>query len=237
MVCDALDYYAFKRKPEIRENCVRVYYDEGHHIDMPVYRTENPDTKGTLFEIASTDWKKSNPEAVKKWFQNQLKAKHSSRESEGNHLLRRLLRLLKNFSISRPSWNMPSGFILTVLTNEQYFDYDDRDDRAFFKLIKAIKSRLDVSLVVWHPVLPETITKTETDANMKELRERLEWAITELKITETTDSKKEALKAWRKIFNTDYFDSDIEGYIVDSFVVSTNTPTEPVHKAGGGRFG
>ncbi len=238
MVCDALYDEAFKTKPEVRENCVRVYYNEGHHVDVPVYRMENPDSKSTLYEIASGDWKKSNPEAVTEWFQKQLKAKHSSQEKEGQHQMRRMIRLLKKFCISRASWNMPSGFILTVLTDERYWTFDERDDRAFYSLIKAIKSRLDGSLVVQHPVLSETLTKTTEDACMKELRERLAWAINELKVLETTDSKKQALKAWRKVFDTDYFDDLIEeNSSKNSLVIANEEPTAPVQKAGGGRFG
>ena len=240
MVCDALERNSdsFKKKPEVRENCVRVFYKEGHHVDVPVYRMENPDADGTLYEIASADWKKSNPEAVTDWFQNQLKSKHSSQETPGEHQMRRMVRLLKKFATSRPSWNMPSGFILTVLTNARYYSYNERDDQAFYDLLKSIKARLDGSLVVQHPVLSEPITKTNEDACMKELKERLEWAISELDITQTTDSKRKALKAWRRVFDTDYFDDQIdESSAKCSLVVANEQPTAPVQKAGGGRFG
>jgi hypothetical protein len=238
MVCEALYDDAFKREPEVRPNCVRVYYNEGHHVDVPVYRMENPDSDSTLYELASADWKKSNPEAVTKWFQKQLDAKHSSKEKDGHHQMRRLIRLLKNFSISRDSWNMPSGFILTVLTDEKYSTYDERDDRAFYDLLKALKSRLDYDLVVRHPVLAETLTETSDDAYMRELRERIEWALAELKVLETTDSKAKSLKAWKKVFNTDYFDDAIEDNTSKaSLVVANEEPTAPVLIAGGGRFG
>ncbi|WP_425500534.1 nucleotidyltransferase domain-containing protein [Pedosphaera parvula] len=96
MVCEALYDDAFNRVPEVRTNRVRVYYNEGHHVDVPVYRMENPDSESTLYELASSDWKESNPEAVTKWFQKQLEAKHLSEEKDGHHQMRRLLRLLKN---------------------------------------------------------------------------------------------------------------------------------------------
>jgi hypothetical protein len=44
MVCDAVQDGRFKKAPEVRQNCVRVYYDEGHHVDMPIYR-ESQDQK------------------------------------------------------------------------------------------------------------------------------------------------------------------------------------------------
>ena len=56
---------------------------------------------------------------------------------------------------------MPSGFVLTVLTDEKYWTFDERDDRAFYNLLKALKSRLDYNLVVRHPVLSENLTETK----------------------------------------------------------------------------
>ena len=38
MVCNALNDGSFKTPPEVRLNCVRVYYDAGYHVDIPVYR-------------------------------------------------------------------------------------------------------------------------------------------------------------------------------------------------------
>ena len=37
MVRDALDDGCFKQAPEIHTNCVRVFYNDGHTHDMPVY--------------------------------------------------------------------------------------------------------------------------------------------------------------------------------------------------------
>jgi hypothetical protein len=38
MVRDAVDDGKFKTPPEVRSNCVRVYYEKGYHVDLPVYR-------------------------------------------------------------------------------------------------------------------------------------------------------------------------------------------------------
>ena len=37
-VCDALQDQRFTKQPRVLRNCVRVYYNEGYHVDMPVYR-------------------------------------------------------------------------------------------------------------------------------------------------------------------------------------------------------
>lgn len=38
MVRDAVDDGKFKKPPEVRSNCVRVFYEKGYHVDLPVYR-------------------------------------------------------------------------------------------------------------------------------------------------------------------------------------------------------
>jgi hypothetical protein len=49
----------FKQAPESLKNCVRVYYDAGFHVDVPVYRTFEKDGK-EVYELASSDWKASD---------------------------------------------------------------------------------------------------------------------------------------------------------------------------------
>lgn len=237
MVCAALQDKAFKKKPEVRENCVRVYYNEGHHVDIPVYRIVDPDAKDTVYELASADWKQSNPEGVTKWFEECVK-RHNGQDDDSSQL-RRMVRYLKAFAISRPSWNMPSGFILTVLANELYRS-TAKDDEALYNLFAALKVRLAASLVVRHPVLPENITKTAQDPNMVEFREKVSWALDQLKVLlNASCSEKEALKAWATVFNTDFFQGVLDKQANNRapYTITGSTPTRPVEKQGGGRFG
>ena len=48
MLCEAMQDDKFKKQPKVLKNCVRVYYEEGHHVDMPVYRTYEDDTEWVL---------------------------------------------------------------------------------------------------------------------------------------------------------------------------------------------
>ncbi len=77
MVRKALHDDSFKRPPETLKNCVRVYYDAGYHVDVPVYRRvveENwAGQEEERFEIAGTDWKRSDPQAVTGWFLSENK--------------------------------------------------------------------------------------------------------------------------------------------------------------------
>jgi hypothetical protein len=235
MVCEALQDEKFDKSPEVRDHCVRVFYKEGHHIDVPVYRTTED---GSDYEIAGPEWRPSNPEGVTKWFETRLELTKSS--DDDGYQMRRLVRLLKAFGRSRPDWRVPTGFIITVLTDEAYSKYSQREDEAFHDIIKAIHARLESDLTVNHPVVDETLTKTANDPEMVEFRDRLAWAIQRLQITLDSEcTKKAALEAWADVFNTTHFDQFIGEKSASAlpFSITSSTPTKPVDKRGGGRFG
>lgn len=240
MVCKALEDDSFSKKPEVLKNCVRVYYAEGHHVDVPVYR-ESGAEGAEICEIASSDWRKSDPADINEWFEDQVALKKSSNDDDDTQL-RRLVRLLKRYTNSRESWNLPNGFILTVLTNEAHLSFEAREDRAFYNLLVSTRNRLRFNLVVRNPVQDEILTKDDPDPKMVALKEKLDEAITTLQVLfDPKVTRKEALKAWAKVFNTDYFDSEInadeEESARASVVMGSSTPSLAVHKDGGGRFG
>lgn len=239
MICDALKDDRFSQQPEVLKNCVRVYYNEGHHVDVPVHR-ESGAAGSELCEIASSIWRESDPAEINDWFDGQIANKKSESDDDDTQL-RRMVRLLKRYTGSRDSWNLPNGFILTVLADEAQRLFDPRVDRAFYNLIVAIRNRLQSNLVVRNPTQDEILTKEDPDPKMVDLKEKLGDAITTLQVLfDSKITRKEVLKAWAKVFNTDYFDAEInedEESARASVVVGSSTPTAAVHKAGGGRFG
>jgi hypothetical protein len=211
MVCEALnEKQDFKTPPEVRTNCVRVYYADGFTIDMPVYR-EVVRNGETVYELAATEWKESDPEAVTEWFGDATKK--SPDETNGRQL-RRMVRLLKAWSKSRASWSLPSGFVLSILTDEKYTrgGWKDRDDHALYYLVCDIHARLQVNRTVIRPVKPyDSVTKTDDDADMRSLRDKLSDAKTTLAPLGAADaSELEALEALKNFFCTAYFDKAIE---------------------------
>lgn len=239
MVRDALDDERFNKKPEVRNNCVRIYYNQGHHVDVPVYRHFKDMLDNDCIELASTDWKESNPEAVSEWFNNAVINK-SPDETNGRQM-RRIVCLLKAFARSRDSWNMPSGLILSVLADESYSAYEERDDEALHECMRRIYSRLCGTLEVRHPVVAnEMLTKGMEDPKMKELRDRLKDALDELEILFDKDcTRQDVMKAWKKVFNHNFFDEETkdEGKAIAAGLTTTGAaPTSPVRKEGGGRF-
>ncbi|QOJ33824.1 MAG: hypothetical protein HRU82_02165 [Nitrospira sp.] len=240
VVCQAVQDSRFKKEPEVRTNCVRVYYEEGHNVDIPVYRQMISILGATYLELASVEWRQSNPKAVTEWFDAQVQT-HSPDEEGKKQQLRRQVRLLKAFAKSRESWNMPSGFILSVLASEKYHALAGREDVSFYETIRGIHARLEWDLTVRHPVVDEALTKTAEDASMVELRTQLKQALEWLAILHDRDcTKKAALQAWGKVFNTNFFNKflDDEGKTQGPTILTTsgNQPQFPVKREGGERY-
>jgi hypothetical protein len=202
MVCDALDDGSFDRAPEVRANCVRIFYKKGYHVDMPVYRRVTTDSD-TFYELAaSSGWKRSDARDVTAWFD-------TARNNSGDGpRLRHIVRDIKKFSKSRSSWRgrILSGFGITALVVEKCALHS-REDETLYYTMKAIRDRLNWDLEVKHPVTPnETITSGPDDAKAKMLRDKLTDALNWLDPLFDDDcTRNEALDCWDKVFNTTFF--------------------------------
>ena len=216
MVRDALDDGSFKKGPEVRSNCVRAYYAAGYHVDLPAYRRVTvTDSWGNVtyhHELASSEWKRSDARDVTDWFDRENI--RQSPDTTNGRQLRRIVRQLKKYARSRPSWSgqILSGFGITALVVECYRANLSREDTALYDTMSAILNRLKWNLAVKHPVTAnETITKGNDDARAKFLRDRLTEAINALDpLFDPNCSHKKALKCWDKIFSTSFFsDRDV----------------------------
>lgn len=211
MVRDALDDGSFKTPPEVRPNCVRAYYAAGYHVDLPVYRrvtvTDAWGAEKYHYELAGTEWKRSDARDVTAWFDRENTAQ--SPDTENGRQLRRIVRQIKKYARSRPSWSgsILSGFGITVLVVEQYRSSHSREDMALYETMKAIRDRLNWNLAVKHPVTPnETITKGDSDPRAKFLLDRLTEALSALAPLFDADcTRKKALTCWDKVFATSFF--------------------------------
>jgi len=255
MVRDAVDDGSFSTPPEVLKNCVRIFYAAGYHIDMPVYRRRiESDFFGKdeeIFELASSDWKRSDARLVTDWFDGENQ-KQSPDDTNGRQL-RRITRLIKKFSQSRSSWEdkIASGFVITKLVTECYKADVDREDIALRNTMIAIRDRLNASLSVKHPTTPdETISKSNDDPRVRFLREKLEEALADLAVLDKLEcSRKDALKAWDKVFAADFFtkrETSEAKAITGAPAIMTSGmlksaasaagPQSAVRKEGGGRF-
>lgn len=253
MVRAALHNEQFKEPPKVRTNCVRVYYDAGYHMDVPVYRevvTKDWIGKEQIhWEIASSEWKLADPKGVTAWFQTE-NAQQSPDEENGRQL-RRVVRLIKAFARSRSSWRdrIASGFMISVLVVEQYRPNADREDQALYDTMVAIRDRLYGNLEVAHPVVKEQyLTTGPDDAKARFLRDKLDSAMADLDVLCEPDcTNEQALKAWDAVFSTDFFigelsddetsNKDVAGVAsVGLLKTGAHPPRMPVNKRGGGSY-
>lgn len=236
MVRDAVDDGCFKRSPEARKNCVRVYYEAGYHVDIPVYRrvvtTNWLGGEEEHYELAATEWKRSDARDVTEWFNGENR--RQSPDTSNGRQLRRMCREIKKFSQSRSSWKsqIAGGFMITKLVTECYKANALREDTALYDTMRAIRDRLNYNLVVKHPVTPnETITKGSEDPKARFLREKLSEALIWLDVLFSPNcTRKDALAAWDKVFNTTYFTDKLESERKDALkqaAASVTTPSQP----------
>lgn len=205
MVRDAVDDGSFKTPPVVRTNCVRVVYDAGYHVDIPVYREFQDEWGEVVLELAGADWRVSDPTELTQWFNGAVIDR--SPDTTNGRQMRRCVCLLKRLDRSRKYWNLPSGLILSVLTDECYIPHLDRDDEAFHETVAEMHQRLDIALSVFNPVdSSEELTKGPDDPKTRELRDRLAWVLERLTpVKDETCDRNEALKRWGEVFATDYF--------------------------------
>jgi len=205
MVRDALDDGSFLIPPETKKNCVRVQYQAGYHVDVPVYREFKDDSGKVILELASSEWRESDPQLITNWFNNTVITK--SPDQNNGRQMRRIVCLLKQFARSRKSWKLPSGLILSVLVDEKYWACDGRDDLALYHTMQTIRDRLKLASNIYNPVdFSEELSKGTDDPKVQELLDRLDWAIDRLRdVFNETCSKNEALKRWDDVFKSYFF--------------------------------
>lgn len=212
MVRDALQDDRFNKKPKICGNCVRVYYAEGHHVDVPCYKLCNAgEANETQYLAGENGWIKSDPTQINRWFTKRVEDLNSLREGAGSQL-RKMVRLMKRFARSRKDWDMPNGLKLTMLTEECLPTSYERQDQCFYYLLVNLKARLALSLEVENRAQEyprDKLTKSNQDSNMVELRTHVGEAIEKLGVLFSNNcTSSQAKDAWEWVFQSDgYFDA------------------------------
>jgi hypothetical protein len=223
--------------PKILNNCVRIEYAAGYHVDIPVYRTKTDAAGKTTYEIAGqTEWRSTNPKEIADWFDERVAA--TKQNGDNDPQLRRMVRLTKRFARANcGDADAPSGLILTVLVNDAHPTNRDREDEAFREVLRKIKQRIDLN---WHVLNPrniaEELTKAADQARIKLLSDKIGSALKKLeKLDEAGCSRGLARSTWDGIFLTDYF-GKLESADRSSEAAGSKSPDKPVNKQGGGTY-
>ncbi len=232
----------FKQPPEARTNAVTVWYQDGHHIDLAVYRSYQDAFGNEIIEHAGADWCPRDPLDITRWFIDTVSLKSPSKDSgatvqEGQ--MRRVVQLLKMFAKSRPNWGLPGGLLISVLVSECYIADWQRDDAALYNTMVAVRNRIQWNTQVLNPV-DTSLTLTDKDEHVcqvKRLGERLEQAIKWLDpVCGSTCDDLEAYKAWNKVFQHEYWSELVTGvelsraakniYVAPAGTIFTDKPNE-----------
>jgi len=210
MIQEALDNGVFKTPPELHTNCVRVIYDAGYNVDVPVYRlVAIKDFFGNIIgrrvELASVDWIESDPKLLAPWFNDTNQS--LSPDTTNGRQFRRVVRLIKFFASSRESWRIRnlSGFGITILASRCFKPELDRDDKSLIQTMQTMLSELNFSLEIECPVKPHDMVASFDDSKAAFFRDKLIDIEEKLEELTSTKDKHDALKLWAKVFNHDYF--------------------------------
>lgn len=202
----------FRKEPEARTNAVTVWYADGAHVDLAVYREVSGIFQNTL-QHAGAEWSERDPEAVTQWFLDKVDSESPSFFNDvDDDQLRRVVRWIKSFARSRASWSLPGGMILTVLAVETYRPDSSRDDVALYDTITAMRDRLESDLDVDNPVAGGSLTsKPAIKVQMESLLEKLNAFLPVVAVLEDDAcTRAQALRAWGKFFNHEYWGETAE---------------------------
>jgi hypothetical protein len=178
--------------PVDKNTSVRTIFDDGHHIDMPIYYKKN----SCIPELAhkANGWVESDPAAFAEWF---------NEKADVTPQLRRLTRYMKGWRDARHIKNsatrMPSGLILTILTANN-FKANNRDDIAMKDTLIAIHEELKKNFVCLRPTAPinEDLLKEYSKARKDYFMEQLEGVITSAKQAIEEPNQKDSCLKWQK---------------------------------------
>jgi hypothetical protein len=216
----------FAKEPEARTNAVTVWYQDGYHLDFAVFRTWTESgwfEEVTKLEHASSGWQARDPSEINDWFAKAVEAKSPKPENlifstppkVAPGQLRRVVRFAKRFCISRTSFCLPGGMIVSALIVETYVPDKDRDDVSLYRTLESLKNRLAFSVKVFNPLNSqiELTAKSEFLNEVKRLNKELDKNFAKLAVLHKSDcTNEQARGAWDWIFNHEFWQTPAKKY-------------------------
>jgi len=213
----------FSQPPKAKTNAVRVYYAEGHHVDLAIYRRYEDGYGDLIHEHAGSDWAPRDPMEITNWF-NDTVSEYSPSKKQGatvdENQMRRVVRWLKAFAKSREHWDLPGGLVISVLVAECYRPDPHRDDVCLYDTMVSILNRLRVNEDVRNPIdATQTLTDRPVDiGRVRRFRDKLDSAISRLEVLHSPDcTEEQAIKAWHWVFQHSFWSTDGAAESVDEY--------------------
>ncbi|MGZ4041646.1 MAG: cyclic GMP-AMP synthase DncV-like nucleotidyltransferase [Bacteroidia bacterium] len=174
-----------------KNKCVRIYYANQFHIDVPIYYW-NSRTKKYYLGVGTTNrWEPSDPRLFTEWVKQQTR---------DNTQKKRLIKYFKAWAATykkRKGQKMPSGLAFTIWAI-QFYKEDAREDLAFIKTANQLYTHLKAEWKCEMPVLPHDNVVDDLNKGQKEnfLKALAELLNSSEKIC-ASKSKIECVEAWR----------------------------------------
>jgi hypothetical protein len=213
----------FSQPPEALTNAVRVYYAEGHHIDLAIYRCYEDGYGNSICEHAGSDWTPRDPMDITNWFNDTVRECSPSREQGATvdvNQMRRIVRWLKAFSKSREQWDLPGGLIVSVLVAECYKSNLYGDDVSLYDTMVSVHNRLYEGEEVTNPVdSSQTLTDRPVDiGRIRRFRDKLGSAISRLEVLHSPEcTEEQAIQAWQWVFQHPFWSTDSASKNLDEY--------------------
>lgn len=226
----------FSKQAEARTNAVTVWYTEGYHVDFAIYRTFE-EFYQTKYEHASTEWLDRNPKAITDWFIEKVSALSPNGifTTVEKAQLRKIVRLLKRFCKSRLNWNLPGGFILSILAIECYSPNSTRDDISFIETLSNICNRLKYNRIIYNPINTqiELTSKKSLQHQLTRLSEKLDRFVSNSDVLYQNDCTEEiASNFYRWVFNIQAEDKTLN-YLKEHSQIEKSSIIATVHRDKG----
>lgn len=127
--------------PVDKNTCVRVIYANDYHIDLPSYILKND---VAYLAHKKDGWIESDPKAFTDWFINKVISKGEQ--------LRSLVKYLKAWKDYKEV--KLKGITITILVAENFYSYENRDDKALLGTVIKIYNKLYSDFKCKKPVTP-----------------------------------------------------------------------------------
>jgi hypothetical protein len=181
--------------PIDKTTCIRVLFKKEYHVDLAIYGES--DEKIYLARKGNEQWEENNPKLFTEWILGKIK-------SNGEQL-RNLIKYVKKWAYYNGWIDTISGFLITILVGNHFFQAEGRDDLALYYTLVNIADYLRKNRKILRPVEPfKNITDPFSDEDMDKMISHIEKFRDKAQKAAMGIEKKEAQETWISLFGDDF---------------------------------
>ena len=199
--------------PIHKRKCIRVNYQAGYNIDLPVMVFDKEKTEHPQLAVKDSDFKEDDPKEFITYYKD-----HKTDQ------MTRMVKYLKSWCDHKRE-SMPSGLSMTVLTLNHYLP-NGRDDVALKFLLIEIESALKSEFKCIMPTAPgDDLFADFSDTKRENFLNNLKDFIADAKAAIDESNQLKASKLWKKHLGDRFPDGEDKEY--------NNSSSNSLRKAAG----